>query len=117
MYSLVKKQADEVIITEGMFQPFIFFVKSGTLNVIRTSGRKTQILAQLGPGDFIGEMAHLGTTKSHSASVVTATDTELIQIEADKIYEVLAGNPVWMKAMLKNLVKKIEAINNGASLD
>ena len=111
MYSLIKKNIDEVVITEGTLDPYIYFVKSGTLNVIRSTGRHTQILAQLNPGDFIAEMAHLGTNKMHSASVVTASEVELVQIEADKIYEVLAANPVWLKALLKNLVKKIEISN------
>lgn len=111
MYSLVKKGINEIVITEGTLDPFVYFIKSGTLNVVRTNGRKIQILAQLNPGDFIAEMAHLGTTKIHSASVITSSEVELIQIEADKIYEVLAANPVWLKALLKNLVKKIEAAN------
>jgi CRP-like cAMP-binding protein len=111
MYSLVKKGMNEVIVTEGTLSPYVYFIKSGRLNVVRTSGRKVQILAELNAGDFIAEMAHLGTNKIHSASVITATDVELIQIEADKIYDVLAAHPVWLKALLKNLVKKIEAAN------
>lgn len=111
MYSLVKKGPNEVVITEGTLEPYVYFIKSGTLNVIRSNGRKIQVLAQLNPGDFIAEMAHLGTNKSHSASVITIDDVELIQIQADKIYEVLAANPVWLKALLKNLVKKIELAN------
>jgi len=111
MYSLVKKGVNEIVITEGTLEPYVYFIKSGTLNVIRTDGRKVQVLAQLGAGDFIAEMAHLGTNKVHSASVITLSEVELVQIEADKIYEVLAANPVWLKALLKNLIKKIEAAN------
>lgn len=111
MYSLVKKGLNEIVITEGTLDPYVYFVKSGTLNVVKTSGRKVQILAELKAGDFIAEMAHLGTNKIHSASVITSSDVEMVQIEADKIYDVLAANPTWLKALLKNLVKKIEANN------
>ncbi len=111
MYKRIKKQPNEVVITEGTLEPYIYIIISGTLNAIRTHGRKIQILAQLKAGDFVGEMAHLGTSKLHSASIVAEVETELVQIDADKIYEVLAENPTWLKALLKNLVKKIEIAN------
>ena len=111
MYSLITKAADEIVLTEGTLVPFIFMVKSGKLRAFKTHGRLTQIVVELGPGDFIGEMAHLGTSKTHSASVIAVTDSELVQIDADKIFEVLGANPVWLKAMMQNLVKKIEAGN------
>lgn len=111
MYTLIKKQTDDIIITEGTLQPYIYIVKSGTLKAVKTQGRRVQNLVDLGPGDFIGEMAHLGSNKLHSASIVAVTDVELIQIEAAKIYEVLAANPIWLKAILQNLIKKIEAAN------
>ncbi|MBC7465332.1 MAG: cyclic nucleotide-binding domain-containing protein [Bdellovibrio sp.] len=107
----MKKRPHEIIVTEGTLDPYVYFVKRGTLNVVRTSGRKVEVLTELGVGDFIAEMAHLGKNKVHSASVMATSEVELIQIEADKIYEVLAANPVWLKAMLNNLVKKIEAAN------
>lgn len=111
MYSLVKKRPNEIIVTEGTLDPYVYFVKRGTLNVVTTSGRKVEVLAELGAGDFIAEMAHLGTNKVHSASVIATSEVELVQIEADKIFEVLQGNPAWMKALIKNLVKKIELAN------
>ncbi|OFZ30225.1 MAG: hypothetical protein A2622_10315 [Bdellovibrionales bacterium RIFCSPHIGHO2_01_FULL_40_29] len=112
MYSLIKKQANDVVLTEGTLEPYIYIIKSGTLNAIKSHGRQTQVIAQLNPGDFVGEMAHLGSVKAHSASIVAAVDSELIQIDADKIFDVLAQNPIWLKALLKNLVKKIEVANN-----
>ncbi len=111
MYSLINKAPEEIVLTEGTLAPFVFMVKSGKLRAYKSHGRRTQIIAELTAGDFIGEMAHLGTSKVHSASVIAVTDCELVQIDADKIYEVLAANPVWLKAMMQNLVKKIEAGN------
>ncbi len=111
MYSLIKKEATDVLITQGTLEPYIYIVKSGTLNAVQTSGRHVQVVAQLKAGDFVGEMAHLGSKKNHSASIIAATDCELVQIEADKIFDVLAQNPIWMKALLRNLVKKIEVAN------
>ena len=112
MYSLITKKANEVVITEGTLEPYLYILKSGSLNAVQTHGRQIQIVAQLSPGDFVGEMAHLGTTKVHSASIIATVESELVQIHADKIYEVLAENPIWLKALLKNLVKKIEISNS-----
>lgn len=111
MYTLVKKAANDVIMTEGTLEPYIYIVKSGHLNAVKSHGRQVKVIAQLNPGDFVGEMAHFGSTKLHSASIIAAVDTELIQIDAEKILEVLAQNPIWLKALLKNLVKKIENAN------
>ncbi len=116
MYQRIKKQANEIVITEGTLQPYIYIVISGTLNAIQTRGRKIQVLAKLNAGDFVGEMAHLGTSKLHSASIVAEVESELVQIDADKIYDVLAQNPTWLKALLKNLVKKIETANTNKTV-
>ena len=105
-----------MILTEGTLQPYIYIVKSGQLKAVKTEGRRMQNLVVLGPGDFIGEMAHLGSNKLHYASIIALTDVELIQIEAAKIYEVLAANPIWLKAILNNLIKKIEAANTKQDL-
>ncbi len=116
MYALVTKSADEVILTEGTLEPYIFIVKSGQLRAIKSEGRNVLAIADLGPGDFIGEMAHLGSNNFHSASIVAVTEVELIQIDASKIYDVLAANPAWLKILLKNLVKKIEIANSRQDL-
>ncbi len=61
-------------------------------------------------------MAHLASSKLHSASVIATSDVELIQFEADKIYDILASNPLWLKKLLQNLIKKIEAGNTKQDL-
>ena len=115
-YKLIQKMPNDIVLTEGTFVPFIYIVKSGHLKVVKTRGRRVQNIAELGPGDFIGEIAHFGNKKFHSASVIALSEVELIQIDAEKIYEELAANPVWLKALLKNLVKKIEIGNNKSDL-
>lgn len=114
MYKLKTTKAGEILITEGTIQPYIFILKSGKMTVAKTKGRDVKIVGEIGPGQFIGEMAYLGTEKVHGASVVAVEDCEVIEIEGDNFLEVLAANPVWLKALLRSLVGRLEAKNNSS---
>lgn len=101
----------EVLITEGTIQPFIFILKSGRMTVLKSKGRDVKILGEIYPGEFIGEMAHLGTQKMHQASVIAVVDSEVIEIPSDDFVNVLASNPIWLKALLRSLVSRVESQN------
>jgi CRP-like cAMP-binding protein len=71
----VARQADEIdveagkrLISEGRFGYEFFVIENGTAQVVRGE----QQIAELGPGDFFGEMALLGDT-TRNADVVTST--------------------------------------------
>ena len=71
----VAKQADEVdvepgrhLVREGEFAYEFFALEEGTAEVRRGD----QLLAELGPGDFFGEMGLIGNV-TRNASVVTAS--------------------------------------------
>ena len=71
----VAKQADEIdveagkrLISEGRFGYEFFVIENGRAEVVRGD----QHVADLGPGDFFGEMALLGDT-TRNADVVTST--------------------------------------------
>src|SRR3954447_10163029 len=71
----VAKQADEIdvdagkrLVSEGRFGYEFFVIEDGTAEVVRGQ----EHIADLGPGDFFGEMALLGDTV-RNADVVTST--------------------------------------------
>jgi CRP-like cAMP-binding protein len=71
----VARQADEIdveagkrLVSEGRFGYEFFVIENGRAQVVRGE----QQIAELGPGDFFGEMALLGDT-TRNADVVTAT--------------------------------------------
>jgi CRP/FNR family transcriptional regulator, cyclic AMP receptor protein len=71
----VARQGDEVevergrhLVREGEFAYEFFAIEEGTAEV----RRKDQLLAELGPGDFFGEMGLIGNV-TRNASVVAAT--------------------------------------------
>ena len=72
----VARQADEIdieagkrLMSEGRFGYEFFVIADGTAEVIREG----EHIADLGPGDFFGEMALLGDTV-HNADVVAKSD-------------------------------------------
>jgi CRP-like cAMP-binding protein len=71
----VAERADEIdieagkrLVSEGRFGYEFFVIENGTAEVVRGE----QHIADLGPGDFFGEMALLGDTV-RNADVVTST--------------------------------------------
>jgi CRP-like cAMP-binding protein len=72
----VARQADEIdveagkrLVSEGRFGYEFFIIENGTAEVVRGENH----IADLGPGDFFGEMALLGDTV-RNADVVTSSD-------------------------------------------
>ena len=71
----VARQADEIdveagkrLVSEGRFGYEFFVIENGTAEVVRAG----EHIADLGPGDFFGEMALLGDT-TRNADVVTSS--------------------------------------------
>lgn len=87
----IAKQADEIdvaagkrLISEGRFGYEFFVIENGTAEVVRDERH----LADLGPGDFFGEMALLGDVK-RNASVVASTPMTAI-VMTDHAFRALA---------------------------
>ncbi|MBC7420268.1 MAG: cyclic nucleotide-binding domain-containing protein [Bdellovibrio sp.] len=111
MYTIKSLPAGEVLLTEGTIQPYIFILKSGLLVVMKSSGRDVKTIGEIKPGEFIGEMAYLGSEKTHQATVIAMNDCELVQIEGDQFFKVLSENQVWLKALLRSFVIRLEESN------
>jgi CRP/FNR family transcriptional regulator, cyclic AMP receptor protein len=77
----VAKQADEVdvepgrhLVREGEFAYEFFAIEEGTAEVRRGE----QLLAELGPGDFFGEMGLIGQVTRNASVVATSPVTVLV---------------------------------------
>jgi CRP/FNR family transcriptional regulator, cyclic AMP receptor protein len=62
-------EAGKRLVSEGKFGYEFFVIENGTAEVVRGG----EHLADLGPGDFFGEMALLGDTE-RNASVIASSD-------------------------------------------
>ena len=73
----VELEAGRVIVREGDWPYEFFAIESGTAEVRRGD----QLLAELGPGDFFGEMGLVGDTR-RNASVIASAPLKVVVMTA-----------------------------------
>jgi len=76
------------LVDEGRFAHEFFVIEAGTADVLHDE----KVLAQLGPGDFFGEIA-LVTMGRRTASVVAASPMKLIVIFGPNFNDLTATMP------------------------
>src|SRR3954454_1793436 len=81
----VAKQSDEIdveagkrLVSEGRFGYEFFVIEDGTAEVVRGE----QHIADLGPGDFFGEMALLGDTTRNADVICSSPMTAMVMTDA-----------------------------------
>jgi small-conductance mechanosensitive channel/CRP-like cAMP-binding protein len=84
--------AGERIIEEGAAGDSFFLIDRGEVRVLRGMGGSPREIARIGEGECFGEMAML-TGQRRSATVVAATDVDLLAIDKAGFQDVLAANP------------------------
>jgi len=88
----------------------MYVVKSGRLQVIKSKGEREVILAELGPGAMVGEMAFFDL-KPRSASVRAVKDSEVIALPYKALLHQFASFPEWLKAIMKTVNEHLRKAN------
>lgn len=96
--------AGSVLINEGEPGRQLFIVVSGKARVTRQG----KVLASLGPGDFIGEMALLDH-KPSSASVVAEEPMLLLVVGSREFKPLLSSVPDLAESLLQTLAARLRA--------
>lgn len=91
-------QADHIVIAHGAEGPHLFGLIKGGLTVQRGTPQGDFVLARLRPGDLLGEASFL-EQPPRSSEVVAASDSELIQFDAEKLYELCADDRLFEVAL------------------
>jgi len=86
-----RRKKGEVVIEEGGLGQALYLVQSGQVKVLKGEGVKTEELAELGPSELFGEMSLIEDALT-SASVVAATDVELLVIKRADFENLLSQN-------------------------
>lgn len=71
-----------------------------------TVERQGELLARLGPGEFLGEMSILDN-KPHSATVTAATDTVLLTLTSQAFKGILDDLPGLKDRIIQGLVERL----------
>lgn len=82
----------DTVVHEGDSGDSLFVVAEGVVGIWMKLGDHSLNVASLGAGSFFGEMALL-TGKPRSATVVSVTDTSLLEITKSDIAPLLAHQP------------------------
>ncbi|MFZ4403315.1 MAG: cyclic nucleotide-binding domain-containing protein [Pseudobdellovibrionaceae bacterium] len=105
-----KVTKDTYLFREGDAPDAMYILKTGALAITKTKGNSEVILAELGPGAMLGEMA-LFDRKPRSANVKALKESEVIALPYDSLTSQMDQLPVWVKAVLKNLNENLREAN------
>lgn len=83
-------ETGEEIVTEGAFDTDFYVIDRGRVSVMISSAGSRPV-AELGEGDFFGEMSLL-TGEKRSASVVAKVETRLLKLNRDSMGRLLSEN-------------------------
>jgi len=110
-------QAEGVLIHEGDIQPNLYCVLAGELQVQRSSGAEAFVLANLFPGESVGEMAIFDQAPA-SATVVAVKFSQVWRISYEQFMEFVGDNPTAsvkvMVSLLSTLSKRLRQIDPSA---
>ena len=83
--------AGEVLFREGESGEVMFVIQSGAVRISKEVGGEQKVLAVLGPGEFLGEMAILNG-KPRTATATVMDTTRCLVIEAKTLEAMVAKN-------------------------
>ncbi len=96
----------EVLFREGEAGEVMFVIQSGVVRIAKAIGGEDKVLAVLGPGEFLGEMAILnGRPRTATATVVE--QTRCLVIEARTLEQMVARNAEIALRLIKKLAKRL----------
>jgi len=104
----VRVAAGAVLMREGSPADGLYLVLRGRLEVSKTGSGEELLLAHLGPGAFLGEMALLGGAP-RSATVRAVRGTELLVIEPAAFRTLLLGSPTAALTVLQAVAGRLAA--------
>src|SRR5919199_871015 len=101
----VRVSSGKHLVDEGDYAYHLFVIQDGTAQVIREG----QEVAELGPGDFFGEMGVLGQEGRRTASVVAKTRMRLLTLATYDVDRMKKSAP----ELIDTLTKAIEERSRG----
>ncbi|HVY48942.1 MAG TPA: Crp/Fnr family transcriptional regulator [Minicystis sp.] len=100
--------AGEVLFREGESGELMFVIQSGAVRITKEIGGEDKVLAVLGPGEFLGEMAILNG-KPRTATAVVVEPTRCLVIEAKTLESMVARNAEIALRLIKKLAKRLDS--------
>lgn len=101
-------QPDDVLFREGESGDVMFVIQSGAVRISKSVAGDDKVLAVLGPGEFLGEMAILNG-KPRTATATVIAPTRCLVIEAKTLESMVARNAEIALRLIKKLAKRLDS--------
>ncbi len=108
----------EVLFRQGDTGDAVYLLISGRMSVLVTPpDGPTRVVAELGAGEVIGEMAYL-STRERSATVVAVRDTQLARLTRERLDRLVERYPQGMLRLLSGrVVARVHDMSRGRRVD
>ena len=101
---------DEYIFREGDISQSIFYILSGRVRMEKSAGQTKKVLAEMGPGEYFGEMAAL-IHAPRTASVRSLEESHIAVVNGDTLRSLLRDSDDVSLFMLKEFSNRIRHTN------
>lgn len=101
---------DEVVFHEGDHGEEMFVIQSGRIRITKALGGEERVLAELGPGEFFGEMAILNN-EPRNATARAVSPSVLLVYDKNTFEQMLMSNPNVAVRMVHKLAERLRRTN------
>ncbi len=99
--------AGQVLFRQGDAGKEMFVIQEGAVRISVESGGKEKILVELGPGEFLGEMAILNN-KPRIATATVTKNSKLLVVNPELFDQMIRGNAEIAVRMIRKLANRLE---------
>jgi len=110
-FAIKTYQSEEIIFAEGDLGDYAFTIISGCVEVIKVTEKGTVILAELGAGEIVGELA-IFTNQLRSATIRAKEKTKIKIMKREDITEELDKLSPWVKSIITGLSKRFIQVSD-----
>lgn len=103
---MMKLEAGGILFVEGDPGDRMYIIRSGRVRILKRTGQHMRVLAELGPGNFFGEMSLLDNSP-RSATVQALTECELAVVDQENLSHTLDKQPSWLTALIRVLASRV----------
>ena len=103
----------EVLLDVGDQPPGIFVVTNGRLEVVRPDGVRQDLVRELGPGQFSGEVSTLSGQPA-MVRIRAVVSSEVIEIDRDRLLSIVQTDPDLSDVLMRAyLLRRVELVARG----
>ncbi len=110
MSGLRNLKKGDILFRENDPSEAMFVIKSGRIAIVKSKGSSEIVLAELGPGDMLGEMAFFDN-KPRSAGAKAIADSVIIELPFKALNAQFKNFPEWLKAIVRTVSTHLRNAN------